>query len=66
MTAIVEQCRPLLATEGMEAVQQLLVENGMSFIQAIMITRAVLGADRTPLRDATEIVAGSAARAVSD
>ncbi len=62
-TAMVEQSRPVLAAEGMEAVQALLLEHGMSVIQAIVITRALLGWDETSLRDATDIVAGSATRA---
>ena len=62
-TAMVEQCRPVLAAEGMEAVQAMLLERGMSVIQAIVITRALLGWDETSLRVATDIVAGSAARA---
>lgn len=61
-TAMVEQCRPVLAAEGMEAVQALLLEHGMSVIQAIVITCALLGWDETSLRVATDIVAGSAAR----
>lgn len=36
-------CRPVLAADGMEAVQVLLAEHGMSVIQAIAITRALLG-----------------------
>ncbi|ALO05882.1 hypothetical protein AQF52_0282 [Streptomyces venezuelae] len=66
-TALVEQCRPVLAGEGMEAVQDLLAERGMSVIQSIAITRAVLGWQETSLRIAIDIVATSAARTtVSD
>ncbi|RFC78250.1 hypothetical protein [Streptomyces sp. AcE210] len=61
-TALVEQCRPVLAGEGMEAVQDLLAERGMSIIQSIAITRALLGWQETSLRIATNIVATSSAR----
>lgn len=47
----------------MEAVQALLLKHEMSVIQAIVITRALLSWDETSLRAATDIVAGSAARA---
>lgn len=46
----------------MEAVQTLLAEHGMSIIQAIAITRALLGNAETPLRVAIDIVATSKAR----
>jgi hypothetical protein len=62
-TAMVEQCRPVLAAKGMEAVQVLLAEHGMSVIPAIAITRALLGWDETPLRVAIDIVATSEVRA---
>ncbi|MQY09869.1 hypothetical protein [Actinomadura macrotermitis] len=62
-TALLEECRPVLANEGMEAVQALLAERGMSTIHAIAITRALLGQPETPLQVAIEAVAGSAARA---
>ncbi|MFJ1869413.1 hypothetical protein ACIOD1_32990 [Streptomyces sp. NPDC088097] len=61
-TALVEESRPILKTEGMEAVQALLAERGMSIIQAIAITRALLGHSETPLRVAIDIVATSKAR----
>jgi hypothetical protein len=48
-TALVEKCRPVVAAEGMEAVQALLTEHGMSAIQTIAVTRALLGWDETPL-----------------
>ncbi|MFI9243962.1 hypothetical protein ACIGXF_15480 [Streptomyces sp. NPDC053086] len=63
-TALVEQCRPVLANEGMEAVQGLLAEHDMSVIQSIAITRALLGWAETPLLIATDIVTTSAARTV--
>ncbi|MFJ1547692.1 hypothetical protein [Streptomyces sp. NPDC088246] len=66
-TALVEECRPVLAAAGMEAVQTLLAERGASTIQAIAITQALLGRAETPLRVAIDIVAMSTARtAVGD
>ncbi|MEV7571275.1 hypothetical protein [Streptomyces tanashiensis] len=61
-TALVEQCRPVLSGEGMEAVQDLLAERGMSIIQSIALTRALLGWQETSLRIAIDIVASSSAR----
>lgn len=61
-TALVEECRPVLAREGMQAVQSLLVERGMNAFQAIAITRALLDGAESPLRDAIETVLGSDAR----
>jgi hypothetical protein len=49
----------------MEAVQNLLAEHGMSIIQSIAMTRALLGWAETPLRIATDIVAKSAARTIT-
>ncbi|MGW5776440.1 hypothetical protein [Streptomyces sp. NPDC003863] len=46
----------------MGAVQDLLAERGMSIIQSIAITRALLGWQETSLRTATDIVATSSAR----
>ncbi|MFE7546756.1 hypothetical protein [Streptomyces gardneri] len=66
-TALVEQCRPVLAGEGMEAVQDLLAERGVSIIRSIAVTRALLGWQETSLRIAIDIVATSPARTtVSD
>jgi hypothetical protein len=59
---LVEQSRPLLAEDGMEAVQTFLAERGVGVIAAIAITRALLGTAETPLRVAIEIVATSTAR----
>jgi hypothetical protein len=59
---LVEECRPVLAREGMEAVQALLADAGTSVIQAVAITRALLGRAETPLRAAIDTVASSAAR----
>ena len=60
--ALVEESRPVLESDGMEAVQTLLAERGMSIIQAIAITRALLGNAETPLRVAIDPVATSKAR----
>ncbi|HEV3172486.1 MAG TPA: hypothetical protein VGZ32_19225 [Actinocrinis sp.] len=64
--ALVEDCRPVLAHQGMQAVQELLVEREMSAFQAIAITRALLGGTKIPLREAIEAVLTSAARAAAD
>jgi hypothetical protein len=61
-SALVEQCRPVLENNGMEAVQAFLAERDVSIIQAIAITRALLGSATTPLRVATDIVTASTAR----
>ncbi|MBN0044671.1 hypothetical protein JS756_11235 [Streptomyces actuosus] len=60
--ALVEESRPVLESDGMEAVQTLLAERGLRIIQAIVITRALLGNAETPLRAAIDIVATSKAR----
>ncbi|PPS67326.1 MULTISPECIES: hypothetical protein [Streptomyces] len=62
LRALVEQSRPILDHHGMEAVQAFLAERGMSTIQAIAITRALLGMAETPLQVAIEIVGTSTAR----
>ncbi|WAU82936.1 hypothetical protein O1Q96_26580 [Streptomyces sp. Qhu-G9] len=60
--ALVEQSRPILESDGMEAVQAFLYERGVTVIQAIAITRELLGRAETPLRVAIDIVGTSAAR----
>lgn len=65
LTELVELCRPVLASEGMEAVQALLAERGVSIMRAIMITRALLGREETPLRAAIDFVTESRARTAS-
>lgn len=60
--AMAERCRPVLADEGMEAVQILLAEEGVGNVQAVAITRALLGSAATPLRVAADIVRTSIAR----
>jgi hypothetical protein len=46
----------------MEAVQTLLAESGATTLQAIAITRVLLGHPQTPLRVAIDIVTTSTAR----
>ena len=65
-TVLVEQCRPVLASEGMEAVQNLLAEHGMTTIQAIAITRALLGGAQTPLRAAIDAVTSNRSQPAVD
>ncbi|MFJ6380032.1 GNAT family N-acetyltransferase [Kitasatospora sp. NPDC092039] len=62
LTALVEECRPVLAADGMEAVQSLLAERGVGVIPAITATRALLGWTGTSLHTARKIVELSAAR----
>ena len=61
-TELVGECRPVLASEDMEAVQAMLVERGIGIVSAIAITKALLGWADTPLLVAREIVETSAAR----
>lgn len=65
-TTWVEKCQPVLAQDGMEAVQRLLAEDGAAAIEAIAVTRALLGWAETPLRVAIETVGTSAARAAAE
>ncbi len=66
LTALVEECRPVLDAEGMEAVQRLLVQRGIATVPAIAVTRALLGWKATPLLTAREIVELSPARRPSN
>ncbi|KQX77155.1 hypothetical protein [Streptomyces sp. Root1310] len=59
---LVEESRPILEHDGMEAVQAFLAEHGTSTVQAIAITRALLGQAETPLQVAIEIVTTSTVR----
>lgn len=61
-TMLVEQSRPILESDGMDAVQTFLAEHEIGVIQAIAITRALLGRAETPLRAAIDIVVTSSAR----
>lgn len=65
LTALAEQCASKLENEGMEAVQAFLAERDVSVIQAIMITRELLGPAKTPLRIAIDTVTTSTARATT-
>ncbi|GAA3708314.1 hypothetical protein GCM10022224_087300 [Nonomuraea antimicrobica] len=57
------ECRPLLGWEdGMEAVQRLLADRGVSVIDSILVTRQLLGAGPSALGEAKAAVLGSAAR----
>ncbi|MEU7752262.1 hypothetical protein AB0B57_04845 [Micromonospora sp. NPDC049101] len=62
-TALVEQCRPILQSDGMDAVQTFLAEHEVGMIQAIAITLELLDRAETPLRVAIDIVGTSSARA---
>lgn len=64
-SAWVEKCQPVLAQEGMEAAQRLLADDGATAVQAIAVTRALLGWEKTPLRMAIETVGTSAAWAAA-
>ncbi|MGW3209012.1 hypothetical protein [Streptomyces sp. NPDC001135] len=62
----IDECRRLLATNvGMDAVQQHLKDEGISIIQAILITTRLLEDHPSSLRAAREIVESSPARARS-
>lgn len=61
-TALVEESRPILKSSGMEAVQAFLASRSTSIIEAIAITRALLGNAETPLPVAVDIVTTSKAR----
>ncbi|MFI0813786.1 hypothetical protein [Streptomyces echinatus] len=62
----IDECRRLLATSvGMDAVQQHLADEGISIIQAILITTRLLEDHPNRLRAAREIVECSPARARS-
>ena len=54
----------MLAREGMQAVQSLLVERRLNAFQAIAITRVLLDEAGSPLRDAIVTVLTSEARRV--
>ena len=58
----VEECRPILAAQGMDAVQQHLVDSDVGIIAAIVVTRGLLGWDDTPLAVARDTVDASPAR----
>ncbi|MFE2945155.1 uridine kinase [Streptomyces sp. NPDC059255] len=64
LASLVEGCRPLLGQgSGMEAVQQLLRDRGTGVIDAVAVTRELLGAGPGSLAEAKTIVLSSAAMA---
>lgn len=63
LEALVDECRPLLAGEGgMAAVQRLLCERRVEVLDAVVITRELLGAGPTSLAEAKTIVLTSPGR----
>lgn len=60
---LVNECRPLLTGDGgMAAVQRLLTERRVEVIEAVMITRELLGAGPEALGEAKTIVLTSPGR----
>lgn len=65
ISALVVECRPMLGPDaGMDAVQRLLSDRGVSVMDSIIITRELLGAGPTALGDAKGIVLSSPSRSV--
>ncbi|MFJ1758365.1 hypothetical protein [Kitasatospora sp. NPDC088134] len=63
LTALVEECLPLLSgDDGMELVQERLRERGAGVLEAILVTRELLGVEEVSLGAAKEIVLTSPAR----
>ncbi|MGW0511575.1 hypothetical protein ACWD1W_20240 [Streptomyces olivaceoviridis] len=63
LEALVDECRPLLAgNDGMAAVQRLLCERRVEVLDAVVITRELLGAGPTSLAEAKTIVLTSPGR----
>ncbi|MGK5638616.1 hypothetical protein ACSNOK_09940 [Streptomyces sp. URMC 126] len=63
LEVLVDQCRPLLAADGgMAAVQRLLSERRVEVLDAVVITRELLGAGPTSLAEAKTIVLTSPGR----
>ncbi|MFC8790809.1 hypothetical protein [Streptomyces cinereoruber] len=63
LEALVNECRPLLTGDGgMAAVQQLLTERRVEVLDAVMITRELLGAGPKALGEAKTIVLMSPGR----
>jgi uridine kinase len=63
LTALVEQCRPLLDQDaGMGAVQRLLHDRGIAVMDAILVTRELLGSGPDTLGQAKTIVLTSPGR----
>lgn len=65
ISALVAECEPLLGADaGMEAVQELLSDRGVSVIDSIVVTRELLGAGSAALGEAKGIVLSSPSRRV--
>ncbi|MFJ2241007.1 hypothetical protein [Streptomyces sp. NPDC087859] len=65
ISALVTECKPLLGSPaGMDAVQRLLSDRGVSVMDAILVTRELLGASPTALGEARGIVLSSPSRGV--
>ncbi|MEL5957143.1 hypothetical protein AADR41_20610 [Streptomyces sp. CLV115] len=63
LEALVDECWPLLAgDDGMAAVQRLLSERRVEVLDAVVITRELLGAGPTSLAEAKTIVLTSPGR----
>ncbi|WP_424215734.1 hypothetical protein ACN20G_26600 (plasmid) [Streptomyces sp. BI20] len=63
LEALIAECRPVLAgDEGMAAVQRLLTERRVEVLDAVVITRELLGAGPTALGEAKTIVLTSPGR----
>lgn len=62
LDALVAECGPLSSIAGMEAVQELLSSRAVGVMDSIIITRELLGAGPTALRDAKAIVLSSPSR----
>ncbi|MGW6784176.1 hypothetical protein [Streptomyces sp. NPDC054987] len=63
LEALVDECRPLLGMDdGMAAVQRLLSEHRVEVLDAVMITRELLGAGPEALGEAKTIVLTSPGR----
>lgn len=64
LSALADECSALLAgASGMDDVQALLSERGVGPMDAIFVTRALLGAGESSLREAKEIVFSASSRA---
>jgi hypothetical protein len=65
ISALVTECGPLLGSPaGMDAVQQLLSDRQVSVMDAILVTRELLGAGPTALGEAKGILLSSPSRGV--
>jgi hypothetical protein len=62
LAALVSECRPLLAQDGMEAVQTLLVTRQIGVMDSILVTVDLLGTGPGALGEAKAAVLLSAAR----